>query len=89
MITESSHGGLDSSRINTHRVQEVQIEEIDDDQDELSFNAYLQNEEEQNYFDMFNHSIYDADTLYQLLTACCLSDSNQKLAIKIAQTLIK
>ena len=31
MITESSHGGLDSSRINTHRVQEVQIEEIDDD----------------------------------------------------------
>jgi len=46
MITESSHGGLDSSRINTHRVQEVQIEEIDDDQDELSFNACLQNEEE-------------------------------------------
>ena len=46
LISESSVGGLNSSRVATHRIQDVQIEEVDDEQDELSFNLYHQTEEE-------------------------------------------
>ena len=59
------------------------------DEGQISIHLLAESEEERTHIDILQHSIYTFEALYILCLACCLSDSNHQLALKLANLLQK
>ena len=59
------------------------------DEGHVSIHLLAESEEERTHIDILDHSIYTLENLYHLCLACCLSDSNHHLALKLANILQK
>jgi len=55
----------------------------------VSVRLLAETEDERTNIDILAHSIYNTEVLYKLCLACCLSDANHQLALKIADLLLK
>ena len=54
----------------------------------VSVRLLAETEDERTNIDILAHSIYNTEVLYKLCLACCLSDANHQLALKIADLLL-
>ena len=71
------------------RSSELESDDEDEEDDEqyLSIDDLIQNQQEKLNYTILNHSIYDDNMLYKLAMACCLADNNLNLGIRIINIL--